>query len=92
MLEAREHDPVSTEDLVKMASFALENNYFEFNGEVKKQISGTVIGTKFAPPYACIFMDDLETNFLQCQSLQPLVWFRYMDGIFFIWIHSNDKL
>ena len=92
MLEAREHKAVSTEDLVKMARFVLENNYFEFNGDVKKQISGTAIGTKFAPPYACIFMDDLETKFLQSQSLQPLVWFRYIDDIFFIWTHGNDKL
>ena len=75
-----------------MARFVLENNYFEFNGDVKKQISGTAIGTKFAPPYACIFMDDLETKFLQSQSLQPLVWFRYIDDIFFIWTHGNDKL
>ena len=74
-----------------MARFVLEN-YFEFNGDVKKQISGTAIGTKFAPPYACIFMDDLETKFLQSQSLQPLVWFRYIDDIFFIWTHGNDKL
>ena len=63
MLEAREHKVVSTEDLVKMAHLVLENNYFEFNGDVKKQISGTAIGTKFALPYASIFMDDLETNF-----------------------------
>ena len=92
MLEARDHKAVYTEDLVKMTRFVLENNYFEFNGDVKKQISGTVIGTKFAPPYACIFMDDLETKFLQSQSLQPLVWFRYIDNIFFILIHGNDKL
>ena len=37
-------------------------------------------------------MDDLETKFLQSQSLQPLVWFRYIDDIFFIWTHGNDKL
>ena len=92
MLEAREHKAVSNEDLVKMARFVLENNYFEFNGDFKKQISGTAIGTKFALPYACIFMDDLETKFLQSQSLQPLVWFRYIDDIFFIWTHGNDKL
>ena len=84
MLEAREHKAVSTENLVKMARFVLENNYFEFNGDIKKQISGTAIGPKFAPPYACIFMDDLETIFLQAQSLQLLVWFRYIDDIFFI--------
>ena len=92
MLEAREHKVVFTDVLVKMAHFVLENNYFEFNGDVKKQISGTAIGTKFAPPYACIFMDDLETKFLQSQSLQPLVWFRYINDIFFIWTHGKDKL
>ena len=92
MLEAKEHKAVSIDDLVKMACFILENNCFEFNGDVKRQISGTAIGTKFAPLYACIFMDELETKFLQSQSLQPLVWFRYMDGIFFIWTHGKDKL
>ena len=34
-----------------MAKFVLQNNYFEFNGETKQQISGTAIGTQFAPPY-----------------------------------------
>ena len=66
---------VSTEDLVKMAKFVLKNNYFEFNGKVKQQISGTAIGTKFAPPYACIFMDEEETSFLETQEMKPLVWF-----------------
>ena len=37
-------------------------------------------------------MDHLETKFLQSQSLQPLVWFRYIDDIFFIWPHGKDKL
>ena len=92
MLEAREHKAVSTEDLVKMARFVLENNYFEFNGDVKKQISGTPIGTKFALTYACIFMDDIETKFWHSQPVQPLVWFRYFDDIFFIWTHGNEKL
>ena len=41
---------------VRMADFLLNNN-FEFNGKVKQQKPGTTIGTKFAPPYACIFMD-----------------------------------
>ena len=67
MLEEMEHKSVSTDDLVKMARFVSENNFFKFNGDVKKHISGTPIGTKFAPPYMCIFMDDLETKFLQSQ-------------------------
>ena len=48
-----------------MAKFVLKNNYFEFNGKVKQQISGTAIGTKFVPTYVCIFMDEVETSFLE---------------------------
>ena len=54
---------VSTEDIVKMADFILKNNLFEFDSEFYKQISGTALGTKFDPPYDCIFMDHIETEF-----------------------------
>ena len=53
---------------------------------------GTAIGTKFAPSYECIFMDQLETKFLESQNLKPLVWFRYIDDIFFIWTHGEENL
>ena len=56
-----------------MAEFVLKNNYFQFSDKVYQQISGTAIGTKFAPPYACIFMDQVESKFLQTQKFQPLV-------------------
>ena len=59
-LEKRESIQISTSDLVKMAKFLLQNNHFEFNGETKQQISGTAIGTKFAPRYACTFMNQVE--------------------------------
>ena len=62
VLDRREEETISTEDLVKMAEFVLKNNYFEFNGQVKHEISGTAIGTKFAPPYTCIIMDEVETK------------------------------
>ena len=92
VLDKREEKKISTEDLVKMAEFVLKNNYFEFNGKVKHQILGTAIGTKFTPTYACIFMDEIETKFLETQEFQPLVWFRYIDAVFFIWTHGPDKL
>ena len=63
-LNERETPRVPTEELIKMADFVLKNNFFEFNGEVKRQKSGTSIGAKFAPPYAFIFMDTVETEFL----------------------------
>ena len=66
-----------------MAVFVLKSNNFEFGNNTKQQqISRTAIGTKFAPPYACIFMNNLETKLLEGQQLQPLVCFRYIDDIF----------
>ena len=75
-----------------MKEFVLKKNLFEFNSKIKQQVSGTAIGTKFAPPYACLFMDKFETSFLETQQLQPLVWFRYLDDIFFIWTHGEEEL
>ena len=37
-------------------------------------------------------MDELETKFLQSQSLQPLLWFRRINDIFFIWTYVKYKL
>ena len=62
-LEKREQKKIPTEDLVEMAEFVLKNNFFEFNSQIKQQISGMAIGTKCAPMYACIFMDKVETVF-----------------------------
>ena len=69
-----------------------KNNFFEFNNELRQQISGTAIGTKFAPPYTCIYMNKTETDFLKTQELQPFVWLRYIDDIFFIWMHGEAEL
>ena len=91
-LEERSDKKVPSADLVDMAEFVLKNNFFEFDSKVKQQVSGTAIGTKFAPPYACIFMDKVEIDFLETQVVKPLVWLRYIDDIFFIWNESEEKL
>jgi hypothetical protein len=91
-LEEREDKTVSSESLISLAEFVLKNNYFEFNSDVYCQISGTAMGTKFAPPYACIFMDMVKTEFLEQQEIKPWVWLRYIDDIFFVWLEGEDKL
>ena len=45
-----------------------------------------------APEYAIIFMDKLEREFLSTQTRKPLIWWRYIDDIFFIWPHSREEL
>ena len=91
-LDKRDEKTIPMEELLKMVEFVFKNNYFELGNKIKQQISGTNIGTKFAPPYTCIFMSDLEIKFLEGQHLQPLVWLRYIDDIFFICTHGEESL
>ena len=79
-------------DIVKLAKFVLENNVFEFNSKIFLQISGTAIGTRMAPTYAIIYMHILETKFLNTSPLRPLVWWRFIDDAFAVWLHGRDKL
>ena len=37
-------------------------------------------------------MDKVETDFLESQKLKPMVWFRYINDIFFIWTHGEQEL
>ena len=58
-----------------------------------QQISGTSVGTKFTPLYACIYMDRVEQNFLETQELQPLgCRLRFIDDIIFICTLKKEEL
>ena len=37
-------------------------------------------------------MADLEERILKDIELQPRIWWRYIDDIFFIWEHGEDSL
>ena len=37
-------------------------------------------------------MDEVEIEFLKTQERTPLVWFRYIDDIIFIWPHGKEHL
>ena len=88
----RKQKHIPTEKLINMAEVWLKSNFFEFNGSVKQQVSGTAIGTECTPTYACIYMDEVETEFWKTQERTPLVWFRCIDDIFFIWTHGKEYL
>ena len=42
--------------------------------------------------YANLLMADFETKLLEGSVDKPLVWFRYIDDVVFIWTHSQSKL
>ena len=54
------------------------------------------MGTPMAPNYANLFMADYETKLIEGyyakKGVKPLVWFRYIDDIFFIWTEGSDEL
>ena len=43
----------STENIMKCQEICQENNVFEFDGQLYRQVSGSAIGQKQAPPVAC---------------------------------------
>ena len=67
VLDKREEKKNSTEDIIKMAELVLKNNYFEFNGQVKHQISSTLA---LKSSKENIMLPDLtETNLQQSNIL-----------------------
>ena len=91
-LDKREDQTILTDSLILLAECVLKNNVFEHNMRCFKQLQGTAIGTKFAPPYATLFIGYLEDKILNSFVQKPLVWWSSMDDIFMIWQHGEEKL
>ena len=72
-LDKREDKSISTESILELAECVLKNNVFEHNEMFYKQLRGTAIGTKMAPPYAVVFMGKLKEDFIEGQRLKPMV-------------------
>ena len=59
-LDARMEKKGTTKNLLELAEIVLKNNIFQFNEKTLEQLKGAAIDTNFAPPYAIIFLADLE--------------------------------
>ena len=74
----------------------LKLNAFRFGKEYYRQITGTPMGTPMTPNYANLFMDNFEQtlplDFFQQTRLSHLVWFRFIEDVFFIWTGNKDSL
>ena len=72
-LETRDNKQISSDTLTELAEVTLTNNIFECHEKTFKQKRGTAIGTKFAPPYAIIFMADFEEKMLESFEMKPII-------------------
>ena len=75
-----------------IARLVLTSNYFTFNGKIYLQKQGTAMGTRMAPNYAIIFMHSIEERILKGAEYQPQKWLRFIDDVFIIWSHGQEKL
>ena len=94
-LEERKNKFMPSIVIKNLILMILKSNAFRFGNEYYRQITGTAMGTPMAPNYAKLFMDNFEQNLLRDYSqqtgLSPLVWFRFIDDIFFIWTGNKTE-
>ena len=91
-LDKRVNPTIKTSRLCDLIRMILANSTFTFNGQHYKQINGTAMGTKMAPSYANLFMGNFEQKALAAATHSPLIWWRYIDDIFLLWTHGEEKL
>ena len=63
-LETRENKQILSDTLAEFAKIVLKN-IFEFDEKTFKQKRGATIGTKFASPYAILYMADIDKKLLE---------------------------
>ncbi len=82
----------SNGSILALLNHVLDKNDFVFNGGHYLQIQGTAMGTKCAPAYANIFMNQFEDDHVYTNRIQPKVWFRFIDDIFAVFTCSRRQV
>ncbi|KAL8598101.1 hypothetical protein ACOMHN_030387 [Nucella lapillus] len=84
--------PIGT--LLPIVDHVLQNNIFEFDGQLFQQIQGTAMGTPMAPAIANLYMGWVEKRLLSKTPwlVDPESWRRFIDDIIMLWTHGEKKL
>jgi hypothetical protein len=82
----------SNNTLTKLLDLVLKRNNFTFNGRHYLQLRGTAIGTKLAVGFANNYVGFFERMFVYFYHKQPHTWLRFIDDVFMIWTHGEDRL
>ena len=91
----RKKKSISSSCLKRLILLVLQSNVFRFGSNFYHQINGKAMGSPMAPNYANLFMASLETKmvkeYFKQTNLKPLVWYRYIDDVFFVWTHGAES-
>ena len=90
----REARAPETPLLVQLARLILENNYLssEFSPDIVHQEFGIAMGTPFAVTIANAFMYHHEKDIIEQYSNYLILYRRFIDDIFAIWVGPKDTL
>ena len=89
-LEERTSIPIP--NLCHLVELCLNSPYFQFGGSYFEQVKGAAMGSPLSPVVANIFMEALETRALETLPYKSKMWLRYVDDVFAIWPHGDDRL
>jgi len=79
------------EHLLRLVDVTMRNNDFEFDGECYLQICGMAMGKTYAPGLADIYLEDFDDG-AHVFHVVPLLFYRFLDDIFFVWIGTLTEL
>ena len=72
--------------IIQLLKLVLTCNNFEFDNNHFLQVGGNALGRKLAPSYANVFMGDFEGRHVYNNYPKPLIWKRFTDDIFLVWL------
>jgi hypothetical protein len=78
--------------LLRLLELTLRNNDFQFDDRFYLQTCGTAMGKTYAPGLANIYLEEFDDRAMNGFSLKPLLFYRYLDDIFFVWTGSRAQL
>jgi hypothetical protein len=85
---------ISLDHLKNILTFICFNYEIRFLSDSYKQINGVPMGARFAPPFAIIYMNYIETTALSRlqKYIVPEIYVRYIDDILLGPISNDDSL
>ena len=100
VFEEKEETKFHKEFVLRLLEILLHNNYFEFNGEIFKQIIGAAMGSQPIPNYANIFMSrkidikiiSIFEKYFTEEHISLKLFKRFLDDLFFIFKGSSKTL
>ena len=78
--------------LLDLLEITLKNNDFEINGQWYKQTCGMAMGKKQAPGLANLYLLHFDQKAMHEFRIKPILFFRFLDDIFFIWPGTKEEL